>query len=157
MLYAQCGVGTGKLPALIRSELSRIGIDVSVVSTNACPARYTAEARRADLVVSWLGDPLENDPEPFLDGTIAMDEIGAPLGPGPWRSVSFKRRVEAARALTGNARGAAYRRLAGDYMRAVPVAVYGSYQWPMYISPKLGCLTFQARYGFLDLGLLCKR
>ena len=157
VLYAQCGVGTSKLPALIRSQLSRIGIDVSVVATNACSTRYTAEARRADLVVSWLGDPRENDPEPFLDPTIASDEIGAALGPGPWRSASFKRRVEAARALTGNARSEAYRRLAGDYMRAVPAAVYGSFQWPMYISPKLGCLTFQARYGFLDLGLLCKR
>ena len=157
MLYAPCGVGTSKLPTFIRSELSRIGIEVSVVATNACPDRYTADARRADLLVSWLGDPFENDPEPFLDGAIATGEIGAPLGPGPWHSAWFKHRVEAARALTGSRRNVVYRRLANEYMRGVPVAVYGSFQWPMYLSPKLGCITFQARYGFLDLGLLCKR
>ena len=156
VLYAPCGVGKTKGPALIRSELAPLGISVSIVATDACPNRYTAEAKRADLVLSWLGQPLENDPEPFLDGTLATGQIGSPLGPGPWSKPSFRRRVEAARALRGSERFTVYRRLADEFMRGVPIAVFGSFAWPMYVSPKLACLTFQARYGFLDLGVLCR-
>jgi len=157
VLYAPCDYGASEVPDLIRTELAPLGIRVSIVATRACSDTYTDEARRADLVLAWLGQPVENDPEPFLDGSIATGDVGSALGPGPWNAPSFRRRVEAARRLRGDARSDAYRKLASEFMRAFPVAVFGSVVWPMYVSPKLGCLTFQAHYGFLDLGLLCKR
>jgi hypothetical protein len=51
----------------------------------------------------------------------------------------------------------AYRRLDDELMRMAPFAVFGSWLWSQYVSPKLGCKLFQAEYGFLDLGALCKR
>ena len=41
-------------------------------------------------------------------------------------------------------------------MRAAPFAVYGSWVWSEYFSPKVSCKHFQAVYGFVDLGALCK-
>jgi hypothetical protein len=37
-----------------------------------------------------------------------------------------------------------------------PLAVFGSYVWGEYLSPKVGCRVQQAEFGFLDLGKLCK-
>jgi hypothetical protein len=37
-----------------------------------------------------------------------------------------------------------------------PVAVFGSFVWGEYVSPKVGCRVNQAEFGFLDVGELCK-
>jgi hypothetical protein len=41
-------------------------------------------------------------------------------------------------------------------MHAAPFAVYGSWIWSEYFSPKVGCKVFQGEYGVVDLGALCK-
>ena len=51
----------------------------------------------------------------------------------------------------------AYRRLANELTRMGPIAVFGSWVWPEYFSPKLGCKIFQTEYGVAELGTLCKR
>jgi ABC-type transport system substrate-binding protein/DNA-binding beta-propeller fold protein YncE len=156
VLYAPCGSGNTKVPSLVRADLAPLGIAVSVVATSDCPDRYTSAARNADLILSGLGRPRVNDPEQFLEGALDTGRPGAALGPGPWYAPAFRRRVDVARALSGPARSRTYRALADELMSKVPFAVYGTWAWPMYISPKLSCLTFQAHFGFLDLGLLCK-
>jgi hypothetical protein len=35
--------------------------------------------------------------------------------------------------------------------------VFGSWVWPEYFSPHVGCKVFQGEYGVADLGTLCKR
>ena len=92
------------------------------------------------------------------DSTFRHGRVfGAPLGPGPWNRSSFRRQLEHARALRGNERLAAYRRIEDELMRAAPFAVFGSRTWSQYFSPKVGCKLFQGEYGFVDLGALCKK
>jgi hypothetical protein len=119
--------------------------------------RYDARSRRADLIlVSQLGED-ERDPEPFLDQVLARDgRFGSALGPGHWTSSRFRNELEHARPLRGNARTVAYRRIVGRLMRAAPFAVYGSWVWSEYFSPKVGCKVFQGEYGVVDLGAVCK-
>ena len=83
--------------------------------------------------------------------------FGAPLGPGPWNSRAFRVQLDRARVLRGQARTVAFREIEDELMRMAPVAVYGSWVWAEYLSPKVGCKVFQAEYGFVDLGALCKK
>jgi serine/threonine protein kinase/ABC-type transport system substrate-binding protein len=142
-----------KLAAIVRSDLARIGITVSVVQAQQCPGRYES----ADLLFVFPLGSNERDPAPFLDQALHSSVYGSALGPGPWRSRAFRAQLERAGALRGQARTAAFRRLDEKLMRLAPLAVYGSYVWAEYLSPKLGCKIFQAEYGFVDLGALCKR
>jgi tRNA A-37 threonylcarbamoyl transferase component Bud32/DNA-binding beta-propeller fold protein YncE len=140
-----------KLAAIARDNLARIGMTTSVIDSQQCPGRY----RRADLLFATnLGgwNDFELDPAPFIEQTV-----GFPPGPGPWRRASFRREVERAHALRGPARLAAYRQIEAKLNRMAPVAVFGSFVWGEYVSPKVGCRVNQAEFGFLDLGELCKR
>jgi tRNA A-37 threonylcarbamoyl transferase component Bud32 len=139
-----------KLAAIARDNLARIGMTTSVIDSQQCPGQY----RRADLLfASNLGgwNDLELDPAPFIEQTV-----GFPPGPGPWRRASFRREVERAHALLGTARLAAYRRIQAQLMQMAPVAVFGSFVWGEYLSPKVGCRVNQAEFGFLDIVELCK-
>ena len=84
------------------------------------------------------------------------------LGPGPWAAPSFRRRLEAASALRGPARTAAYARLERELMRAAPFAVYGTFSFGQYLSPRIGCrvttaATEAARPGALPAPLTSSR
>jgi ABC-type transport system substrate-binding protein/predicted Ser/Thr protein kinase/streptogramin lyase len=146
-----------KLAAIVRSNLTRIGMTISVIESQQCPGQY----RRADLLfVGYFGgwNDFELDPEPFIDQTIESGVYGSPLGPGPWRGADFRRELERARALRGPIRRlAAYRQVQAQLLRMAPVAVFGSFAWGEYLSPKVECRVNQAEFGFLDLGELCKR
>jgi ABC-type transport system substrate-binding protein len=157
VLYAACGTGDLPIAHRIRSDLGKIGIKVSIVATQACPTRYGAKAKRADLVLASLGSPSLRDPEPFLDQALDRGRYGSALGPGPWYSDKFRARLVHARVLTGQARIEAYRRLSDKLMRAAPFVVYGTFVYQEFVSPKVGCRLFQGAYGFLDLGALCIR
>ena len=135
----------------MKSDLARIGISVSILSSPNCPGQY----RRADLFFVSLGSS-ERDPAPFLDQALGSSIFGSPLGPGPWNDPPFRKRLDEARALQGRPRLEAYRHLDGELMRAAPFAVFGSFVWSQYFSPKVGCKVFQGEYGFVDIGALCK-
>jgi ABC-type transport system substrate-binding protein/tRNA A-37 threonylcarbamoyl transferase component Bud32 len=145
------------LARIIRTDLSGIGIRVSYDEAPQCPATYDARTRRADLLLfSALGSQ-EPDPQSFLDQALAGDRrYGSALGGGPWRTPAFRQRLARASLLRGAARGRAYATLVGELTRAAPFAVYGSFVWTQYFSPRVGCKIFQGEYGFADLGALCK-
>ena len=148
------------LAHIISANLARIGITVSVTTAESCPQneRYDAKARSADLILfSALGNE-ERDPAPFLDQAVARDgSAGSALGPGLWTTPSFRERLARAAVLSGPARKRAYARLVGELTRAAPFAVFGSFVWTQYFSPKAGCKVFQSEYGVVDVGALCKR
>jgi hypothetical protein len=140
-----------KLAAIVRFDLARIGMTVSVIQAQQCPERYP----RADLFFTTIGGN-ERDPAPFVE-QAAGSAGGPPLGPGPWQAAGFRRELSRAQALRGHARLAAYRGIEGRLERMAPLAVFGSFVWGEYLSPSVGCLVQQAEFGYMDLGELCKR
>jgi hypothetical protein len=148
-----CDSRLPRLAAIVRSDLARIGWTASVTSSPQCPGSY----RRADLLFTTIStNDLELDPEQFVDHVLGGSLYGLPLGPGPWRAASFRRELARAHALRGEQRVAAYRRIQAQLMRMAPLAVFGSFVWGEYVSPKVGCRAHQGEFGFLDLGELCK-
>jgi hypothetical protein len=139
----------------VRANLSRIGIGLSIVTSERCGE--DPRAQRADLLLSSFGTA-ERDPVPFVEETLASGMLGAPPGPGPWDDLSFRRRLEQARSLRDEARSAAYARLADEVGREMaPFAVYGNWLHPDYFSTRVGCKLYQEHYQFVDLGALCVR
>ena len=124
---------------IVKANLARIGIDVSIVRTDQCPPDYDASSSRADLLLVTNFGSHVSDPLPFLDRALARGRYASALGPGPWYSPSFRRRFEAARALRGTARTRAYVRLERELMRAAPFAVYGTFSFGQYVAPRIGC------------------
>jgi len=126
----------------------------SVIESQQCPGPY----ERADLLFVTLGaNQHELDPAQFVDQALDSSVYGSPLGPGPWRAARFRSEVARSHVLRGQARRTAYRRIQAQLMRMAPLAVFGSFVWGEYVSPKVGCRVNQAEFGFLDLGALCKR
>jgi hypothetical protein len=156
--HAVIGIcGDSRLPrlaAIVRSNLARIGMTTAVIESQQCPGRYN----RADLFFTTIGaNELELDPAQFVDQALESSMYGSPLGPGPWHAAKIRREVEHAHVLRGQARLAAYRRIQAQLMRMAPMAVFGSFVWGEYLSPKVGCRGSQAEFGFVDLGELCKK
>ena len=147
----------GRIARIVRTQLARIGIDAALVSTSQCGDRYDARVRRADLVLVTNFGSQVRDPADFLERAVEPGAYGAALGPGPWRTAAFRRRLERARGLRGGARTAAYVRIARDLMRAAPFAVYGAFSGGQYISPRIGCRAANASSDLLDLLALCPR
>ena len=152
------------LANLVRTDLSRIGIGVSVREEEQCPDLTKPDSWRKSLRADLLlvqGWPFmefdERDPLRVLDQTLKASVYGAPLPPGWWSERGFRNRLERARSLQTAARVAVYRSLADELTRDGPLAVFGSWIWPEYFSPKVGCKVFQTVYAVADLGALCKR
>ena len=145
------------LAHIVSSDLAAMGISVSVTSSQSCPRKYDARTRRADLILySGLGSE-ERDPAPFLDQALARDgSFGSALGPGLWTTPGFRARLARAALIRGPARLPTYFPLVDELTRAAPFAVFGSFVWTEYFSPKVGCKLFQSEYGIVDLGVLCK-
>src|SRR5262249_2879977 len=104
--------------ALIRAELDRIGIVVSIVTPPCAPDnRYHAYDRRAELILVSGFSPVL-DPQAFLSLILSTGSRGAALGGGLWSDPGFLASFGRAQALRGSARRAAYRRLEDELLRA---------------------------------------
>ncbi|MGB2952133.1 MAG: ABC transporter substrate-binding protein [Gaiellaceae bacterium] len=147
------------LAHIVSSDLAEIGISVSVMASQSCPknGRYDTQMKRADLILFSGLQSEERDPVAFLDHALPRDgSFGSALGPGLWTTAGFRERLARAAVLRGPSRFRAYVRIVDDLTRAAPFAVFGSFIWTEYFSPKVGCKVFQAEYGIVDLGALCK-
>jgi serine/threonine-protein kinase len=154
-----CDPGERPVASIVRANLGQIGISVTFDQAPSCPDPYRYDTRSlgADLILVDDFRQDERDPQPFLDQALARDgSFGSALGRGIWTSSGMRRELDRARVLRGDVRTAAYRRIVGQLMRSAPFAVYGSWVWSEFFSPKVGCKVFQGEYGFVDLGALCK-
>jgi serine/threonine protein kinase/ABC-type transport system substrate-binding protein len=152
------GTGQARVAALIRTELARIGIAVSIVAPPCGPnSRYDAHSRQADLILASVFNPVL-DPERFLAAILSRDNtLGSALGRGLWTQRRFLAHVRRAHALRGTARLDVYRQLERELLRAAPIAVFGSFYEGHYFSRRVGCRIIPLGVGAVDLGALCKR
>jgi ABC-type transport system substrate-binding protein len=93
-----------RVAQLVRSDLARIGIRVSIVESQRCDE---ATAARADLLLGGFATP-ERDPVRFLEEAVATAAYGSPLGPGPSSDAKLS---QATREGSGAARRGANRSL----------------------------------------------
>jgi ABC-type transport system substrate-binding protein/tRNA A-37 threonylcarbamoyl transferase component Bud32/streptogramin lyase len=148
-----CDDAWSRIADIVRTDLSRIGIGVTIVEGRQ-PCHDNPAAAHADLMLWGFYSP-EPDPAPFLRQALAERPYGVALGPGPWIDRSFRRRLERANQLSGNARVEALTRLERELMRTAPIAVFGNRVQPDYFSTRVGCKVFQDAYRFVDLAALC--
>ena len=142
---------------LVRTDLARIGIAVSIITADCDPTfSYDATAKRADLLLAEWGTSVA-DPEQYLKQALQTGSYGAALGPGLWSTSSFRRQVTAAHALRGAPRARRFQQLEAELMRAAPYAVYGDFLGGDYFSPSFGCRRFAGPAQYVDLGALCDR
>jgi len=147
------------LAHIVSSNLAVIGISVSVTASQSCPknSRYDAQMKRADMILFSGLRSEEREPAPFLEQALMRGgAFGSALGPGLWTTGRFRDRLARAAVLRGPTRSRVYVRLVDELARAAPFAVFGSFIWSEYFSPKIGCRVFQTEYGSVDLGALCK-
>ena len=147
-----------RIAEIVRANLRPLEIDVEIVPSLGCLQGPDPKARRADLMLVTRATP-ELDPAPFLEATVGdTTRFGSGLGPVTWDDPAFRARLDRARALAGERRLAAYRRLENDLLRgAAPYAAFSSFVAPEYFSERLGCKLIQGAYQVVDLGALCVR
>jgi ABC-type transport system substrate-binding protein len=158
-----CGDGRERgMADTVRRNLAPIGIDLSVREDAAqCANPSTSpKIRRADLLLVSFPfgiETFERDPGQFLAQVLQDGAYGTPLPSSGWDERAFRVQLARAWPLRGRSRVAAFHRLVDEFTRTGPVAVFGSWVWPEYFAPEVGCKVFQGEYGFVDLGALCKR
>jgi ABC-type transport system substrate-binding protein len=149
--------GERQVAPIVKKNLARIGIDVTIVRIDECPQEYDAATKQADLLLVTNFGEIVSDAVPYLDSVLNEGRYHAALGRGPWYSASFRRRLERLHVLRGAARTAAAQRLERELMLAAPFAVYGIFSGGEYVSPRLGCKVATGAKGLLDLVALCPR
>jgi ABC-type transport system substrate-binding protein len=147
-----------RVAQLVRSNLRRLGIAVTIDQSLGCLRGPDPKAARADLLLATRST-LELDPAPFLRALAGdTSAFGSGLGPVTWSDRGFRTRLRRADALDGPERLAAFARLEDEVLRgAAPSAAYGAFVAPEYFSARTGCKLLQGAYNFADLGALCVR
>ena len=144
------------LAGLVRSQLARVGIAVSIHLTQNCPQGVAGAFAHSDLLLgaSLQCGPCNRDPAEYFHDLLARGSYGLPLA---WRAPGFRAQLERAAPLRGRARVAAYTHLDDELARAAPVLVYGAFQYGEYFGARVGCKRFPAFSQGVDLGTLCVR
>jgi MarR-like DNA-binding transcriptional regulator SgrR of sgrS sRNA len=155
VLYSCGDPGFGHIGEIVRANLRRIGIRVRLEPTLACLRGPDPKREQADMSLVTLAS-FDFDPLPYLAAAAGDDSRLGDSVPNGWAPPSLLAAVERADRAQGAARRQAYAALETRMARdAVPMAGYGEFVVPEFMSPRVGCRVFQGAYGFLDLGAAC--
>jgi DNA-binding SARP family transcriptional activator/ABC-type oligopeptide transport system substrate-binding subunit/DNA-binding beta-propeller fold protein YncE len=143
--------------AIVRHDLARIGIDVTVRRLPLAEL-FDRQAHRTDWDIGWLAwAPEYPDAAGVLNILLHGRNLPSRGGYNLARfdDPAYNRRLDAAAALTGPARTAAYARLDADLTgRAAPLIPFGVVALQDLFAARMGCEIFQPFYG-IDLAALC--
>jgi peptide/nickel transport system substrate-binding protein len=155
VLYYCGDPGGGRIGGILRSNLRRIGIRVRLEPSLDCLRGPDPKRERADMSLVTLAS-FDLDPLPFLSSVTGEDHAFGDPVPNGWAPPSLVAQVARADRTQGAARHRAFAALETKLARgAVPMAGFGEFVVPEYLSPRVGCRVFQGAYGFLDLGAAC--
>jgi len=157
VLYICGDPGNATVAEVVRANLRPLGIRVRLQRSLACLRGPDPKRERADLALVTLAT-LEIDPRPFLSAVSGDDQaFGNPV-PDGWAPRRLAAEVAQADRAPIASRRQAFAVLEQRLARQdVPMAGFGEFVAPEYLSPRLGCRVFQGAYGFLDLGAACVR
>jgi peptide/nickel transport system substrate-binding protein len=141
----------------VQSELKAIGIDVVIVTFASRAAQIQAERTPGepwDLgVEGWIADY----DDPFDIVNVLYRSSPDRLFPESFSDPAYDQKLDAAAALSGGARYAAYANLDEDLTRnAAPVAPFGNINSRDFFSARIGCQTFSPPFG-MNIAALCLR
>jgi hypothetical protein len=155
VLYICGDPGNAIVGEIVRADLRPLGIRVRLERSLGCLNGPDPNRERADIALVTMAT-LEIDPRPFLMSVSGDDQpLGNPV-PDGWAPQRLAAEVAQADSAKGAARRQAFAALEQRFARRdVPMAGFGEFVAPEYVSPRLGCRVFQGAYGFLDLGAAC--
>jgi peptide/nickel transport system substrate-binding protein len=136
---------------VVRLNLAQIGLDVDVEEVPNLFQRLRTPGEPWDMaLVGWFAD--YPDPYNFINELFSGEN-----NTGHFKNVKFERRLRQAARLAGRARTSAYALLERDLMRqAAPIAPLVVVNDVLFVSPSLGCFTYDAAMG-PDLAAMCKK
>jgi ABC-type oligopeptide transport system substrate-binding subunit len=143
---------------IVAQNLSRIGLHVEIRAGYGHYALAAVKGTGFDIA-DVVTRPDYADPyglvEKLLDGRVIRTIANTNLS--YYADPEFSRALDAAQRLRGRARIRAYARLDVDVARrSAPLAAYANVSARVFLSARVGCITYQPEYG-LDLAGLCLR
>ena len=159
VLYASDNPADAPVVVVISRDLARIGINIDVrgFRTADYDRRIHRRAEPFDIALSgFTADYL--DPYDFINVQLSGHNI-PPVGNqnlSHFDDPTFNRRMDAAAALTGSRRYAAYAKLDAELMRrAVPIVPFANEYRVEFVSSRLGCVVLAPGVGGLDFAAAC--
>jgi serine/threonine-protein kinase len=143
---------------ILRANLAALGMKVRIRQLqDPFSEEFKPKATFDILLTGWAWDWM--DPSEVLDDFFSTKGFRLAFLPPPITiPASYRREVERAAPLIGQARVDAYRRLAIRLERDLaPLAVYSTSTTPELFSARVGCGVEQPVIGAVDLGTLCVR
>jgi peptide/nickel transport system substrate-binding protein len=150
-----------QIAQVVQYNLKQIGIDVEIRQFDRVVQHEKVGTRGEAFDIShsgWAAD--YPDPYDFvnvlLDGTTiqATNNVNESYFNDP----SFNKRMSAAAKMSGDARLNAYATLDRDITKnAAPLASYINTNARIYVSPSVGCFSYQPVYSTLNLVATCKK
>jgi class 3 adenylate cyclase/ABC-type oligopeptide transport system substrate-binding subunit/streptogramin lyase len=143
---------------VLRRSFSELGVRLVV---RAVSDQYNVPAGNADLrMENWFLD--EYDPSNLLGPPDSPEAVlfatDPPLNGFGNHNARLQHDAEAAQALSGDRRRAAYAALAQDALRTwAPWAVFSQVAQPAFFSARLGCISTSPAYFGIDIARLCIR
>jgi YVTN family beta-propeller protein len=140
-----------KWAAIVRADLARIGIDVTVHALS--PPAYTKRLgdRNARYDIAFFGWFVD-----FPDPHNVLDQLARGKSYSFFDDPVYNRRLDAAARLNGPARYAAYDDLDRDLAgRESPIIAFAIPVQGAFFSARIGCQVFQSGGGWIDLATLC--
>ena len=144
------------LANIVRANLAPLGISVRVVKFDDQWAAASRPGARYDIVLGGWGYDWP-DPSEVLNVFLDPNGFRPDWAPQPLAIPSrYRRALERAALLRGDARATAYRRLSVQLAREVaPFAAFSTPVLPEFFSSRVGCRIEQPIIGAVDLGALC--
>jgi peptide/nickel transport system substrate-binding protein len=140
-----------RVAEVVRFNLAQIGLDVDIEDVPNLLQRLRTPGEPWDIaLVGWFAD--YPDPFNFINELFSGDNNF-----GHFENAGFERRMRQAAHFAGTARASAYALLERDLMRqAAPIAPFVVLNDVLFVSPSLGCFTYDATTG-PDLAAMCKK
>jgi peptide/nickel transport system substrate-binding protein len=156
-VFLACGtLDCGERAIIVADALKKIGLHVRI---DVSPGQVTLAGVRGTAfdIADVITRPDYGDPyglvDKLLDGRVIRAVGNSNIS--YYASPAVNRAIDAAQQLTGVARDRAYGRLGIQVARAdAPLAAYAVLNARVFVSTRVGCITYQPVYG-LDLAGVC--
>jgi ABC-type transport system substrate-binding protein len=158
-VFLACGtIDCSNRAIVVADALKAIGLRVTIKTSPGIGQLTLASVRGTHFdIADVIARPDYGDPYGLIDKLLdgrAIREVGN-TNISYYASPSLNRQIDAAQRLTGIARDRAYGRLGIEVATTeAPLVAYAVLNARVFVSARVGCITYQPVYG-LDLGGVC--